>query len=531
MQPGAGTSCPTYLRTPQGVSLFRLLEYPLARAGERICLRDRDCTLTFSQAHRQAAILHRHLVELGAAPGDRIAIILPNSCPFVVVELAILRAGMVKVPLNIRFHVNEVVYALRDCEPKIVFCDEHYAALIADRRDEMPTLNAIVTIGTPAPGTLGYAELLEHAAGEAMTPATYGPDDLALIRYTGGTTGKPKGVAHTERSLAAIVLDQIREMRLAEDDVALHLGHLSHGLNFTWPAYFAVGAAQILRERFEPRIVIDDIARFRVTCTYMVPTMIHRLLSEDGGEADVTSLRTFMYSSAPMPVPLLERAIARYGNIFLQVYTLSEAPVISTIMRPEEHLDIESDIGPRLASCGREVMTMEFRLLDDAGNDVPQGETGEIAIRSANNMAGYWRLPEITARTIVDGWLHTGDMARRANDGYLYLVDRKNDVIITGGFNVYPKEVEDILYLHPGVAQCAVVGVPDEEWGEAIRAFIVLKPDATADAEELLGLCRAHLAGYKKPRSFAYLDALPLTPVGKIMRRALRDLPVDGEGS
>jgi acyl-CoA synthetase (AMP-forming)/AMP-acid ligase II len=224
-----------------------------------------------------------------------------------------------------------------------------------------------------------------------------------------------------------------------------------------------------------------------------------------------------------MPVPLLRQAIARYGNIFLQVYTLSESPVITTIMHPEEHLEIESALGPRLASCGREIMTMEIKLIDDDGNEVADGEAGEIAVRSANNMAGYWRLPKETAETLVDGWVRTGDMARRDRDGYLYLADRKKDIIITGAFNVYPKEVEDVLYRHPAVEHCAVVGEPDEEWGEAIKAFVVLRAGQQASPDELIELCKEHLASYKKPRKVVFVDALPLSPVGKVMRRALRD--------
>jgi acyl-CoA synthetase (AMP-forming)/AMP-acid ligase II len=224
-----------------------------------------------------------------------------------------------------------------------------------------------------------------------------------------------------------------------------------------------------------------------------------------------------------MPVPLLRQAIARYGNIFSQVYTLSEAPVVTTMMRPHEHRDMETSAGNRLASCGREVLTMEIRLLADDGTEVPEGETGEIAVRSRNNMACYWRMPDETARTLVDGWVRTGDMARRDEDGYLYIVDRKKDMIITGALNVYPKEVEDVLHAHPAVAQAAVIGVPDAEWGEAIRAYVVLKPGAGASAQALIEHCRGSLASYKKPREIAFVDALPLSPVGKVSRAALRE--------
>jgi acyl-CoA synthetase (AMP-forming)/AMP-acid ligase II len=510
------------IQTPPGISIQTLLDCPLRRSPDKVALIDDRARLTFTAVDTQAGSLARAFATAGARPGDRVAVILPNSIPFIVTETAVLRACMVKVPLNIRFHVNEVMYSLADSEPKILVCDHAYAKAVAPRRAELPSIAAIFVVGAEMGGCESYDATV--ARGESYRLAhCYRADDPILIRYTGGTTGRPKGIVHTHRSFVEIHLDQLRELKFNENDVALHLGHLSHGLNFTWAAYYGVGATQILHEKFEPRRILEDFARYRVTCVYMVPTMVQRLLREDDGTADVSSLRMFEYASAPMPVPILRRAIARYGNIFTQVYTLSESPVITTILRPDEHIDRETVAGNRLASCGREVITMELRLVDDAGNDVRPGEVGEIIVRSTNNMAGYWRLPEETANTLVDGWVHTGDMARRDAEGYVYLVDRKKDVIITGAFNVYPKEVEDVLYKHAAVAQCAVVGVPDEEWGEAIKAFVVLRPGETASTDELIRLCRDNLASYKKPRHVEFVDALPLSPVGKIMRRALRD--------
>ncbi len=510
------------LATSDGVSLYRLFDFARTRWPDHTALIDDTGQATFAELEVSAGRLLRRLIEVGCRHGDRVALILPNGIPFIVVELAVLRGGMVKVPLNIRFHVNEVMYALKDCEPTALICDEAYARSIAPRMADIPSLRSVIVVGADVAGAERYEAIV--AAGEqGPPPARYGADDPAVIRYTGGTTGRPKGVVHTERSLLAIALDQLRELALDHDDIALHLGHLSHGMNYAWPAYYAAGATQILRERFDPKAVLHDLGHHRVTRVYMVPTMIHRLLREDDGTADVSQLRMFMYSSAPMPVPLLEQAIARYGNIFLQVYTLSEAPVITTIMRPPEHVARETECGPRLGSCGREVVTMEIKLLDDDGAEVGPGEVGEIAIRSVNNMAGYWRLPKETAETLIDGWIRSGDMARRDKDGFLYLADRKKDLIITGAFNVYPKEVEDVLYLHPAVEQCAVVGSPDPEWGETIKAYVVRRKNSDVSADDLIDLCRSHLASYKKPRSVTFVDSLPTSPVGKIMRRALRD--------
>lgn len=507
--------------TPPGIGITRLLDYPLRRTPDKTAYIDDHGDITFAELERQAALLARAFADAGAKAGDRAAVILPNCIPFIVAETAMLRSGLVKVPLNIRFHPKEVLYSLADCEPSILVCTADFAAEATARRDELPSLKQIFVVGGRADGAVAYDDVV---AGSDTPPPdqAYGADDPILIRYTGGTTGRPKGIVHTAASFLAINLDVIRELQLRHADVALHLGHLSHGLNFMWAGYHAMGITQILRETFDPKQVLSDFETYGVTFIYMVPTMIQRLLQADDGSTDTSSIRMFLYSSAPMPVPLLRQAIARYGNIFSQVYTLSEAPVVTTIMRPEEHVDRETSVGHRLASCGREVVTMNIRLVDDDMNDVADGEVGEIAVRSVNNMAQYWRLPEETAATLVDGWVRTGDMAARDEDGYLHIVDRKKDVIITGAFNVYPKEVETVLYQHASVAQVAVVGVPDEEWGEAIKAVVVLKPGATATADELTDLCRNNLADYKKPRIIEFADELPLSPVGKIMRRALR---------
>jgi acyl-CoA synthetase (AMP-forming)/AMP-acid ligase II len=385
------------------------------------------------------------------------------------------------------------------------------------------SVKGVFVVGDVSDGMLSYEDVI--VAGDSSLPLIEArPDAPILIRYTGGTTGRAKGIVHTDASLTNMHRDLISEFTIREWDVALHLGHLSHGSNFAWAAFYGMGATQILRERFDPNGVLRDIAGHRVTFTYMVPTMLQRVLREDDGSADVSSLTRVWVSSAPIPVPVIRQAIARFGNIFVQAYTLSECPPVTTVLRPEEIVDKTTRFGPRIGSCGREALTMEIRLLDDEGRDVPDGEVGEIAIRSINNMSEYWRLPDETRKTLVDGWLRTGDMAGRDEDGYLYIVDRKKDVIITGGFNVYPKEIEDVIYTHPDVAAVGVVGVPDEELGESIVAYVVVREGAALQADALIHLCRENLASYKKPRDIRFVPELPLTPVGKVSRRELRDI-------
>jgi len=509
--------------TPSGAGIDHLLRQGVARAPARVALIDDQGSITYRQAEEDSNRLARWLYANGVRRGDRVATILPNGIPFIVAELAILRLGAVKVPLNIRFAAPEVLYALADCSPVALIATPDYAADLAAKRARLPSLATIVTVGGATATCAAYDDIVAAGDSSPLACVPYDDDDPLLIRYTGGTTGRPKGVVHTHRSYLATVLDVVRENALVEQDTALHLGHLSHGLNFMWPAWYLLGATQILRERFDPATTWADFARHAVTWVYMVPTMIHMLLEADDGRADASRLRCFTYASAPMPVPLLRRALARFGNIFTQVYTLSEAPVITTMLRPHEHLEIETECGSRLASIGREVPTFALRLIDSEGRDVAPGEVGEIAVRSTNNMAGYWRLPEETASTLVDGWLRTGDMARRASDGFLYLSDRKKDIIITGGFNVWPKEVEDALLAHPDVAQAAVVGMPDEKWGEIVVAYVVPKAGRSPAADLLAAHCLELLADYKKPRRVHLVESLPLTPVGKISRAILRE--------
>jgi len=512
-------------RTPPGVGIDHLLRRPAGSHPDRVALRDDTEAITYGAAETQANRLAAWLGD-GAAQrvrkGDRAAIILPNGIAFIVAELALLRLGLVKVPLNIRFAADEVLYALRDCEPTVLVATPDYCRRVLERRHEVPSLRTIVCVGGEVTDTTEWRAVVDGPPVPPVTATPYADDDVILIRYTGGTTGRPKGVVHTHRSYLAVVLDVVRELAIPDDDVALHLGHLSHGLNFMWPAWYLRGATQVLRERFDPAAVWRDFREQGVTWLYMVPTMIHMLLEADDGTVASTQLRQFMYASAPMPVPLLRRALARFGPVFAQVYTLSEAPVITTFLPAKEHVEGENDIGARLASVGRPVATMKVRLIDDAGRPVPRGQPGEIAVRSVNNMAGYWNLPDETARTLVDGWVRTGDMAREADDGLLHLVDRKKDIVITGGFNVWPKEVEDVLHRHPAVAQAAVVGAPDEKWGEIVVAYVVPRPGTTIDVEELVGLCRDQLADFKKPRRVHVIDSMPTTPVGKISRVELR---------
>jgi len=301
---------------------------------------------------------------------------------------------------------------------------------------------------------------------------------------------------------------------------AFHIG-------FAWSmlVYLYRGCTQVVMRRFDPPAVLDAIERERITSTIWVPTMIISLLQEpDVENRDLSSLRLIMYGASPMPVPVLERAISTLGPVLMQVYGLSEqSGALSRLPREEHVLNGTEADRRRLASCGKEMLSDWVRIVDDQGMDVAPGQVGEIIARGPNIMVGYWREPEHTAQALRDGWLYTGDLAKMDEDGYIYIVDRKKDVIISGGENISSREVEEAVYIHPAVLECAVIGIPDPKWGEAVAALVVLKPGQTATEEEIIQVCQENLAGYKKPRTITFVESLPRTPMGKVMKEALRE--------
>ncbi|MGH7321380.1 MAG: class I adenylate-forming enzyme family protein [Candidatus Rokuibacteriota bacterium] len=505
------------------MQMAHFLRRPARRVPDKTALVSGPEARTFGEVDERSDRLAAAFAALGLGPGDRLALLMGNRMEFVETEVAAMKAGLVKVPINPRLHPREYVFMLADCGAAAAACDPGFIEDLRAHRADVPALKHLVVVGEPADDLHGY-EALITSHWPAPPRVEFDDDAAFLIRYTGGTTGRPKGIVHTHRAFQAITLDVVRELGLTERDVVLVVGHLSHGNNFMWAPFFAVGATQVILERFDPRAALEAIQRHRVTFTYMVPTMVQALLNEPIEAYDCSSLETFLYASAPMPVETLKAAIRRLGPIFTQVYTLSESPVITTILHKHEHLlDGPEPVVRRLASCGREALNVRVRVVTEAGEDVAVGQVGEIVARTPCNMKEYWNLPDATARTLRDGWVHTGDLATVDEAGYIYLVDRKHDMIISGGFNIYPREVEEVLYLHPAVQEAAVIGVPDDTWGEAVKAIVALKPDTSATANDLVELCLTHLARYKRPKSIEFVEALPKSAVGKILRRELRE--------
>jgi acyl-CoA synthetase (AMP-forming)/AMP-acid ligase II len=402
---------------------------------------------------------------------------------------------------------------------------DEYVPTIGKLQSELPGIQHFISLDGQATGMQAYQALLD--AQPTRDPhIAITPDDLAYIMYTSGTTGRPKGAMLTHRGQVADAQSMLMELSLRPSDKHLAVMPFFHVGGRAVPlTHFYRGCTIAISSGFDPTQALTLIERHRLNTIQVVPTMIAFMLDlPDLDRFDVSSLNMIFYASSPMPVELLRRAIDKFGSIFVQGYGQTESGPLSTLLGKEDHVTGgTAEQLRRLASAGRPVMNVEARVVDFEGRDVPHGEVGEIIVRSDLNMSGYWNNPEATAEAIRDGWLHTGDMATMDDAGYIYIVDRKKDMIVSGGENIYPREVEEELYAHPAVLEAAVIGVPDPVWGESVKALVVLKKDARTSEEELIEHCKTHLASYKKPKSVEFRKELPKTPSGKILKRVLRE--------
>lgn len=508
----------------QEITLSYLLTRALKRHAAKVAVVEGGRSKTYAQLDARSSSLGSALREMGCEPGDRVAILMDNCSEFIETELAVVRSGFVKVPINNRLPAPDVERILVDCEARVVVFGAAYAHLMQGIRGNLHALKDVICVDTPGRFLDYEGVIAKTAPTQAEFPVVDADPELnCLIRYSGGTTGQPKGIVHTSGALAAVTLSVLREYGLTSDTRFLNVAHLSHGQNFVWPALVVAGARMVMLKKFDPVAVLRAIESERITRLHLVPTMAALVLDDPGFDSyDLSSLQNFLYASAPMPVERIKQLRQKLRCNISQAYTLSESPVITTVLCAQDHDTGQSDFNPkRLASCGREALDVRVRIVDDEGKDVPVGEIGELAILSPGNMKEYWRNPELTQRGLRDGWVMTADLGRRDEDGYIYLVDRKDDKIITGALNVYPREVEEVLHAHPAVREAAVGGIPDEKWGEAIVAFVVLKAGESVSAEDLGSFCEMRMAGYKKPKRIVFLDDLPKTPIGKIARREL----------
>ncbi|WP_161486112.1 long-chain-fatty-acid--CoA ligase [Desulfotomaculum copahuensis] len=505
------------------------LAYMINRAGRyyakqtAVVLGDRR--LTFAEVDGRSNQLARALIQLGVAKGERVAILLYNCLEYIETDFALIKAGFVRLPLSPRLSPGEYSYMINNAEASTLVFGREFTGIIEQIKGELETVKHFVLVGEGDACFAHPYDGLLSAQSASSVCVDVCDDDPYQVLYTSGTTGWPKGAVTTFRSrLSTLATVLIEEMRVTRNDVMLSVAPLAHGGGTKILPHFVRGAVNVLLPKYSPESFCRTVEKERVTTTWLVPTMIIMLLEyPDLKKFDLSSLKTVVYAASPMPVATLRRALETFGNIFVQVYGLSEAPNPDLLLPKEDHiLDGTEQQLRRLQSAGREVFGVRVRVVDAAGKDVPPGDIGEIIITGDNIMTGYWKMLEATAENIREGWLYTGDMATVDEDGYVYIVDRRKDMIISGGFNIYPREVEEVLHRHLAVVEAAVIGVPDELWGESVKAVVVCRPETKVSEDELIAFCQANLASYKKPKSIEFVKELPKSANGKILKRELK---------
>ncbi len=492
-------------------------------AGRRAIV-DVEGMWTWSEHLERVARVAGVLAARGVRPGQRFGILSRNLFRHCELLHAGYWMGAVPVPVNIRLAAPEIAFILKDADVKALAVDEPFLPLLAQDQIAPFAKNAFAVSPKPLGGALAdYETLLKSAAPAPRFESR--EDDDAILLYTGGTTGRSKGVRLTHRNVVSNGMQCAMEMGFRGSDMYLHIAPMFHSADLLGTGYTLLGGAHTYLAQFSPRNVISAIKDLRATSTMLAPTMIIMTLQElDPRDFDLSALRWMLYGSAPMAPEWIAKTIEAFPNVEVcQGYGLTETSPILTYLDFEEHKKaLASKNYGILKSGGRPIAGVDMRILDDQGREVPPGEAGEVVVRAPNVTKGYLNLPDATAAAIRDGWFHTGDVGRMDERGFMYLLDRKKDMIITGGENVYTVEVEQALYQHPAVAECAVVGVPDEKYGEALFAAIVTQPGKTLTKEQVIEHCRQRIGGYKVPRLMAFLPALPKSAMGKILKTEIR---------
>jgi long-chain acyl-CoA synthetase len=510
------------------------VKYLIRRAvqehSDKTALVFKEARKTFRELDERVNRLGNALLGLGICKGDRVGMLLHNCCEFIEIDFALSKAGIVRVPLNARLTANDHEYMLNDSGANTLIFGEDFTETVQNMKPNLETVTRFIRVqeGLFRPNVLNaveYEELVKNGAAEEP-PTAVEEEDLHTLFYTSGTTGKPKGAMLTQRSWANVAINLIMDYGpVMENDVILNTQPLSHGAGFFVLPFFIRGAANVLTPEVKPNVIFETVQRERVTVLKLVPTVLYQLTeSPDKTRYDLSSLKSIIYGGSPSAAPRLKDAVQFFGKKIAQLYGQAEAPMcISTLSREDHCIDGPEESVRRLSSAGKPCINVEVRIVDENDAELPSGQVGEVVVRGYHMMKGYWNLPEATAEVMRNGWIHTGDMGYFDAKGYLFLVDRKRDVIISGAFNIYPKELEDVIAAHPRVKEAAVIGVPDEKWGEAVKAVVVPKLGQTVSEQEIIDHCRDHIAAFKKPKSVDIVPELPRNPYGKVLKTALRE--------
>ena len=477
---------------------------------------------TFKELNERVNRLANALINLGVRKGDRVAVLATNIPEYIEIA-STSKAGIVYVGgINWRLKGPEVAYIINDSGANTVFVERQFCDTIRSVRSQLPNVRHFICIDGSPEDMLSYQELIsKYTPGDPSVDVS--ENDILAIIYTSGTTGLPKGVIRKHKDTLSINKQVGEALGVKDDDRCLPLLPLFHvgliHLNFS---LILAGATQWLVKRFDPELVLELIQRDKITFLYGVPTMVIRLTEHPNRtKYDTSSLRLMIYVGSPMPAEAARRGMDAFGPILGQVYSLTEGGGL--YLSPEDHKMALKEPGKEgiLSSVGKPSIDTKMRLVDENDNDVPPGEVGEIVFPSI--IEGYWNKPEETSEAVKNGWLHTGDLAKVDKDGYVYVVDRKKDLIVSGGENISSVEVENIIYGHPAVLECAAIGVPSEKWGEEVKAVVALRPGMSATPEEIMNYCEDRLAGFKKPKSVEIWPELPKNPMGKILKGELKE--------
>ena len=479
--------------------------------------------MSFGELDKRVRQLGNALTAQGAQKGDRVGVLAKNSIEYFEVYYACARAGLIAQPLNWRLAVPELSRIIEDGKPHIMVTSDEF-------RTEQQALQSELDIShwlEFGEGSDGSFDNLVNAASddEPERSATTGDDDPTLILYTGGTTGLSKGALHSHKTLFMGMINQTVAERVVPTDVYMLTGQMFHIPVALAMNYMAHGCPVVLMN-FAAEQALQIIEAERVSAFLGITTMLNWMMAVDGFERyDISSLRNIQYGGGPMPGTVVKAALESFPCTLIQGYGQTEGMTMTFLSQEDHAAAVAGEHAERLNSCGRQGFVTEVAVVDEAGVPVPRdGSTaGEIAVKSEANMLGYWNRPDLTAETIKNGWMWTGDIATWDEDGYVFIVDRAKDMIISGGENIFSTQVETAIHKHPAVLECAVIGVPDDEWGESVKAVVVLKPEQSATAQEIIDAAGEHLARYQKPKSVDFVDSLPKAPTGKILKRELKD--------
>jgi len=496
-------------------------------SNKQAVVSEKGTRTTFSTLNERVNRLAHALLDSGLNKGDRIGVLVHNCRQFIEIYFAAAKTGAIFCPYNNHFKQSELKDILDYSIPRFLVVDPDFLDTISALRSELNSVEKYICLEkSHLPFVDDYEVLLGR--GRSGEPGVkVAEEDVLSIFFTGGTTGRPKGAMRTHRHLMSDAVGSVIELRVDYDErilITFPMYHVACEDNIVRHS-FMPNTIHLMREGgFNPEQVLDYVSKERITRCQFVPTMIHSLLQVPNLHTyDLESLRLILYAGSSMPVELLKKALAAFPCGFAQLYGQTESGPTTTVLKPEDHsLDDSQKSLTRLASCGKPVVNYEIRIVDEDDHDVPIGEVGEIIGRSEAMMAGYWQMPEETARKLKNGWLHTGDLGKLDEDGYVYVVERKDDLIISGGVNVYPREIEEILYKHPAVSEASVIGLPDEHWGEVVTAVIVPRHGARVSEAEIIEFCAKSLAGYKKPKTAHFWKELPKSPQGKILKKEIR---------